>query len=78
MFNLSCSELLISNLLKCSPYSVKVNVQCPENARVTLKVDLIFEEYGNSTNRVISTKYHTYANIVYICISMVKLVLMST
>ncbi|CAO2046611.1 unnamed protein product [Urochloa humidicola] len=28
-----------------SPYSVKVFVLCPPNARVTLKVDLIFEEY---------------------------------
>ncbi|PWZ28079.1 ATP-dependent DNA helicase MER3 [Zea mays] len=28
-----------------SPYSVKVFVPCPQNARVTLKVDLIFEEY---------------------------------
>ncbi|TVU29219.1 hypothetical protein EJB05_20777, partial [Eragrostis curvula] len=27
------------------PYSVKVNLHCPQNARVTLKVDLIFEEY---------------------------------
>jgi cellulose synthase/poly-beta-1,6-N-acetylglucosamine synthase-like glycosyltransferase len=37
--------------LKCSPYSVKVFVPCPQNARVTLKVDLIFEEYGNITIR---------------------------
>ncbi|XP_021313849.1 ATP-dependent DNA helicase MER3 homolog isoform X2 [Sorghum bicolor] len=28
-----------------SPYSVKVFVPCPQNARVTLKVDLIFEGY---------------------------------
>ncbi|CAL4886678.1 unnamed protein product [Urochloa decumbens] len=35
----------LANLLKCSPYSVKVFVLCPPNARVTLKVDLIFEEY---------------------------------
>ncbi|KAL5647406.1 hypothetical protein ACJX0J_041761, partial [Zea mays] len=28
-----------------SPYSVKVFVPCPQNAWVTLKVDLIFEEY---------------------------------
>uniref|UniRef100_K3YZG7 DNA 3'-5' helicase n=1 Tax=Setaria italica TaxID=4555 RepID=K3YZG7_SETIT len=28
-----------------SPYSVKVFVPCPPNARVTLKADLIFEEY---------------------------------
>ncbi|RLM80527.1 hypothetical protein C2845_PM12G11660 [Panicum miliaceum] len=28
-----------------SPYSVKVFVPCPQNARVTLKADLIFEEY---------------------------------
>ncbi|CAL5020883.1 unnamed protein product [Urochloa decumbens] len=28
-----------------SPYSVKVFVPCPPNARVTLKVDLIFEDY---------------------------------
>ncbi|KAG8071458.1 hypothetical protein GUJ93_ZPchr0006g46127 [Zizania palustris] len=28
-----------------SPYSVKVYVPCPLNARATLKVDLIFEEY---------------------------------
>ncbi|KAG2659864.1 ATP-dependent DNA helicase MER3 homolog [Panicum virgatum] len=28
-----------------SPYSVKVFVSCPQNARVTLKADLIFEEY---------------------------------
>ncbi|KAL5212478.1 hypothetical protein ABZP36_023325 [Zizania latifolia] len=30
---------------KISPYSVKVYVPCPLNARATLKVDLIFEEY---------------------------------
>ncbi|RLM79899.1 hypothetical protein C2845_PM12G20550 [Panicum miliaceum] len=30
---------------KISPYSVKVFVPCPQNARVTLKADLIFEEY---------------------------------
>ncbi|XP_062219674.1 ATP-dependent DNA helicase MER3 homolog [Phragmites australis] len=28
-----------------SPYSVKLFVPCPQNARVTLKIDLIFEEY---------------------------------
>ncbi|KAF8693034.1 hypothetical protein HU200_039208 [Digitaria exilis] len=33
------------SLLKCSPYSVKVFVPCPQNARVTMKVDLIFEDY---------------------------------
>uniref|UniRef100_J3LET8 DNA 3'-5' helicase n=1 Tax=Oryza brachyantha TaxID=4533 RepID=J3LET8_ORYBR len=30
---------------KINPYSVKLYVSCPPNARVTLKVDLIFEEY---------------------------------
>uniref|UniRef100_A0A0D9VIC9 DNA 3'-5' helicase n=1 Tax=Leersia perrieri TaxID=77586 RepID=A0A0D9VIC9_9ORYZ len=30
---------------KISPYSVKLYVPCPPNARATLKVDLIFEEY---------------------------------
>nr|CAB3450378.1 unnamed protein product [Digitaria exilis] len=35
----------LANLLKCSPYSVKVFVPCPQNARVTMKVDLIFEDY---------------------------------
>ncbi|WVZ74587.1 hypothetical protein U9M48_022751, partial [Paspalum notatum var. saurae] len=30
---------------KISPFSVQVFVPCPQNARVTLKVDLIFEEY---------------------------------
>lgn len=30
----------------CSPYVVTVLVSCPQNARVTMKADLIFEEYG--------------------------------
>ncbi|KAF0931605.1 hypothetical protein E2562_005569 [Oryza meyeriana var. granulata] len=31
---------------KINPYSVKLYVPCPPNARATLKVDLIFEEYA--------------------------------